>query len=66
MNGVTLPACCRTLGKPRAWGERVFWEYRNELGEPVRIGNVRVWPIAVLNKLKDIIARENRCGAGAR
>lgn len=66
MDGVTLPAACRKVGKPKSWGERVFQEYKAELGEPTRIGIVRVWPCVVIEKLREIIAREERCGAGAR
>lgn len=64
MEGYTLPEFCRKLGKSRGWGERVIWEYRDELPHPSRVGIVRVWPVAILEKLQAIICREERCATG--
>lgn len=66
LDGVTLPAACREIGKPRTWGERVVWEYRETLPEPQRLGIVRVWPRLLIDRLRDIAKRESfaRHGSG--
>lgn len=66
MDGVTLPRACKEVGIPLSRGERIIWEYRDELPQLTRIGHMRVWPQSLVEKLRDIIAREQRCAAGAR
>ena len=65
LDGVTLPAACREIGKPRTWGERIVWEYKDVLPEPHRLGIVRVWPRALVDRLREIAVREaQRRGMG--
>jgi hypothetical protein len=64
MANTTMPAACRALGIPLARGERFYRQYPAEIGEPVRIGNLRLWPAAIVKKFKELIEREERCHAG--
>ncbi len=55
---VTLPEALRLIGKPRSWGERVLWQYKDTLPEAARVGIVRVWPLSLVDRLREIARRE--------
>lgn len=55
---VTLPEACRVIGKSRAWGERIYWAYRETLPPPTRAGIVRVFPASIVERLREIARRE--------
>lgn len=65
MDGLTLPAICKETGEGRPRIERIVAQYAHELPPASRFGIVRVWPREVLDRIRDILAREERCGSGS-
>lgn len=66
MEGLTPPMIGRLLSEPRSRVERWLTQYAHELPAPARVGHYRLFPEAVVDLLKEIRAREERCGAGGR
>lgn len=66
MNGVTAPEVGRRIGESRSRVERILWEYRDRLPAPVRIGNARVWPELVVDRVRDILREETRSFGGGQ
>jgi hypothetical protein len=58
MGLVTFPEALRRIDKPRSWGERVLWQYRDVLPVPTRLGSARVYPESIVDRLRDIARRE--------
>lgn len=64
MDGVTAPELGRRISESRSRVERILWEYRDRLPKPVRIGNARVWPEAVIDQVRLILSEEARSTGG--
>ena len=64
--GETLPQFVKLLGVPRGTVERLIYQYKERVGEPERIGSVRVWPAGTVDVLKAILAEEERAKSAER
>jgi len=55
---ITFREICREMNVPPTWLERTVLRYQRELGQPMRLGNARVWERGILEKLAKIRASE--------
>jgi hypothetical protein len=66
MDGVTKTGIVRGTGAVASRVERILAQYRDRLPSPVRIGNARVWPVGIVDLVRQILAAEARCAGGKR